>query len=175
MPSSSKKNSDQPPRRPILVFDADFPQGIIQQVLEDWTPSIELIRWERVISSVEGVRDEDFIVNAWQTGCDGIVTCNHYMLDVPETLAIIRQTKMTVVACHGKTNKTQFATGVLLINLENIARSFTKDQPQVWELREAMRSPLRFEQHVQRVERNCKCDITQYERTEEELRRPFFP
>lgn len=174
MPSTSSRNFE-PRSRPVFVFDADFPQGIAQQVLDEWTPSIDLISWERVIRSVKGVTDEDFIVNAWQKKCDGVVTCNHFMLDVPETLAIIRQTKMTIVACHGKTNKTQFATGVLFVNLENIARNFQADRPQLWELKEPMRSPKNFEEHVRLVERNCNCDIRQYQRSAKELARPLFP
>jgi hypothetical protein len=174
MRSTSSTNSGQR-SRPVFVFDADFPQGIAQQVLNEWTPSIDLISWDQIIPSVKGVPDEDFIVNAWQKKCDGVVTCNHYMFDVPETLAVIRQTKMTVVACHGKTNKTQFATGVLLVNLENIARNFRADRPQLWELKEPMRSPKKFEEHVRLVERNCKCDIQQYERSARDLAHPLFP
>jgi hypothetical protein len=174
MQSTSNGNSE-PHRRPVFVFDADFPQGIAQQLLDEWTPSIDLISWDRIIKSVKGVSDEDFIVNAWQKNCDGVVSCNHFMLDVPETLAIIRQTGMTIVACHGKTNKTQFATGVLFVNLENVARNFIPDRPQVWELKEPMRSPMKFEQHLRQVERNCHCDIGQYERSAADLAKPLFP
>lgn len=103
------------------------------------------------------------------------MTCNHFMLDVPETLAVIRQTKMSIVACHARTNKAQAATGALLLNLDNIARNFKRDRPQLWELKEPMRSPLPFEARIRRVERDCHCDIKRYERSAADLATVKFP
>jgi hypothetical protein len=115
--------------RPRFVFDADFPQGVIKQLLTNWTPALDLVDWRKVMPTVKGVSDEHFIVNAWQRGCEGLISCNHRMLDVPETLAIIRQTKMSVVTCHAKTNKVQMATGALLLNLGDVARRHRRDKP----------------------------------------------
>ena len=163
------------PPRPAFVLDADFPQGIVQQLLIDWTPALDLVGWQAVMPTTHAVSDEQVIVNAWQRGYQGVISCNHSMLDVPETLAVIRQTKMSVVTCRTKTNKVQMATGALLLNLGYIASSYLPNKPQIWELNYPLKPPLPFNDRVKRVEVQTGESLASFEWTGELLAKPVFP
>jgi hypothetical protein len=112
---------------------------------------------------------------AWQRGFAGVVTCNYKMLGIPETVAVIMQTRLTVVACHAKTNKVRAATGLLLINLDNIARNLRPGTPQMWELTQPLTTEKNIRLQVARVERNWKCNLKDYYLSDAALKTPVIP
>jgi hypothetical protein len=94
------------------------------------------------------------------------------MLYVPETLAIIKQTRMSVVACKATSDIVQVTTRALLMNLGHVGRTFARHVPQIWELKEGYWNPLPFGKRVAQVEAQSKSQLATYERSQSELSTP---
>ena len=87
------------PHRLQLVLDENFPEPLVHAVLQVSTPALSLVSWKDVGSSVGGLADADLIRELARLGYDGLVTCDHHMLNNPEVLAAMAATNHTVIGC----------------------------------------------------------------------------
>lgn len=100
------------------------------------------------------------------------MTNDHHMLDLPEVLAIIKQTRFSVVACVRAGDDPLVATGMLLTHLGNVAKRHSSRTTQVWRLNTVEKRPEDFKRLLQAVEGRTGRKIRDYELDEESLASP---
>jgi hypothetical protein len=81
------------------------------------------------------VEDWQVILGLKQLGAEALLTCDDAMLSVAQVVAVIEQTRFTVVSCREVGHDPVIASGLLLTQLPHIARRHLKERAQVWRLR----------------------------------------
>lgn len=178
-PSTSKSNSpglsaQSQPSRPRFALDENFPVSILRQIVVGWTPELDLLDVRNIDGRLLTLDDHQLILALHQSGYEGLVTNDHHMLDLPEVLAIIKQTKFSVVACIRAGDDPLVATGVLLTHLRNVAKRHNNRTAQLWRLNTAEKRPEDFGRLVQAVEDRTGRRVKDYEVGEEVLARPVL-
>ena len=72
---------------------------------------------------------------------DGLITSDKNMLGLPKELAVLCQTKLTLVVAVAAGHDPIKATGLLLTHLGSICEQTRADSAQVWTLRTARKAP----------------------------------
>ena len=74
-------------------------------------------------------------LHADETDWDGLITTDAKMLSLPRELAVMSQTKLTLVVAEAVGHDPIKATGLVLAHLGRICEQTRPDTPQVWRLR----------------------------------------
>jgi hypothetical protein len=134
-------NLGRPPRR--FALDQNFPQPIIARLAEYLREEAELVPLARIDKRLtESVDDWRILLSLHQRGdWDGLITTDSGMLSLPRELAVLMQTKLSLVVAEEAGHDPLRATGLLLLHLPGICRDTTTTKPQVWRLRAPGRRP----------------------------------
>lgn len=116
-----------------IALDHNFPVPIVS-ALGDAIVEAALVPVGRIDRRLTTLDDDQLIRALWLRDFHVFVTCDHHMLDQPRVLAVVLQTKMTVIAAMGQGDDRVAASGLVLAHLPHIARQFRKDVAQVWRL-----------------------------------------
>jgi hypothetical protein len=152
----------------------------VRDVLDKWLPDLVLLPWQELNDpQVATLSDELLILILHQRGYDGLVTVNYKMLVDPAVLAMIQQTRFTVVACQGTTrhgvgDDYLASTGLLLMNLPNISEAFVKNRPQAWLLRATVSPLAAFKKYVKDVETKFGFQVKQFHVSAAQLAAPVL-
>lgn len=128
---------------PRFVLDHNFPQPVLG--------ALRYIREAQLVplGQVDARLTKDY--EDWQIllalrqlgGIDGFVTLDSAMARHPKELAILRQTRLTLVVLESAGHDPILATGLLLIHLGHIANQTKPRVAQLWILR-----PPRLTSHI---------------------------
>ncbi|MBA3420891.1 MAG: hypothetical protein H0U12_03195 [Thermoleophilaceae bacterium] len=123
------------PRR--FALDQNFPQPVLDTLEEYLRAEAELVPLARIDPRlVEGVDDWQIVLSLHQRGgWDGLITTDTGMLSLPRELAVLMQTKLTLVVAEEAGHDPLRATGLVLLHLPNVCRQTTSVKPQIWRLR----------------------------------------
>jgi hypothetical protein len=97
------------------------------------------------------------------------------MLNVAQVVAVIEQTAASVVVCDGVGDDPMRASGLLLVHLDQVAKQFHPNKPQVWRLRPAERVPEKIGSLKQRIEDHSGQRVDDYKLSEQALQQPLLP
>jgi hypothetical protein len=161
------------PREPAFVLDENFPETVIPFVALH-VPQVRLVPWKDVDRRLEAKSDPELIRALWQAGYPGAITLNWRMINFLDVLAMILQTRFTLIALEDAGEMPIQAAGLLLLHLPYIAKEFRPGVPQIWRLRRRPASPT-FDDHVRRLERQLNDSIDAYRLSEADLHRPVLP
>jgi hypothetical protein len=133
-------NLGRPPRR--FALDESFPQPIVALLTEYLRDEAELVPMVEIDPRLtESDDDWRILLSLHQRGgWDGLITTNSGMLSLPRELAVLMQTKLSLVVAEESGHDPLRATGLLLLHLPGICRD-TTTKPQVWRLRAPGRRP----------------------------------
>jgi hypothetical protein len=157
-----------------------FPQKVVRDVLDKWLPGLVLRPWQQLGDTrIARLTDHELILILRQRGYDGLVTVNYKMLEDPLVLAMIQQTRFTVVACQGTSRRGVgddylAATGLLLMNLPNIASHFAANKPQSWMLRATISELPSFKNYVKASEARFGFSVKRHRFTPTYLNKPVL-
>jgi hypothetical protein len=131
-----------PSGRPRFALDQNFPTPIIE-ALGAYIVEAELVPLARLHPRLPTLDDWALLVALSQQtpSCAGLVTTDNSMLLQERELAVLLQTKLTLVVAHASGDDPLKATGLLLTHLPWIARQEHRHRPQLWELRTANKKP----------------------------------
>jgi hypothetical protein len=146
--------------RPRLVLDENFPEPLVLAVLRVSVPSLELVSWKTVGTNVRGFADAVLVQELARLGYSALVTCDFHMLNNPDVLAEMNRTNFTVIGCKDVGHDPIRATGLLLYNLEHIAKLLRNDRPQPWLLASRQSSPRDFNKWVRELENRLGRNIS---------------
>lgn len=93
---------------------------------------------------------------------------------LPEVVAIISQTKFSLVACDAAGDDPLKATGLLLLHLGGVGRRHSKHASQIWLLRSTETRPRRFREHWHKVTKRSSTSVKSCLLSDAELKRPVL-
>lgn len=112
-------------------------------------------------------------IDPWLTRDVAFVSCDESMLHVPKALAVLQQTKLTLLVCAESGHDAIAATGLMLLHLPTIPRAWIA-KPQLYVVRQTTKAED-LDQRLERVARaakTTKADIEKLRLPREELRKP---
>lgn len=117
-----------------FALDQNFPLNVITAL--GHIPEAALVPLQLVDPTLtRGKEDWEILLALYKRGYDGFVTADSSMLALPKELAVLIQTRLTLVVTDGVGHDSIEATGLLLIHLPHIAHQSKPDLPQLWRLR----------------------------------------
>lgn len=111
-----------------LALDQNFPIPLIDAVYDFLPADMQIAHLKVIDRRLSDLDDRSLVIALHQSGWDGLITNNYKMLDVPEEVAAIVKTKLTVIAIEGLGHDPLRAVGALL--LARATRNSEPDQTQ---------------------------------------------
>lgn len=117
-----------------FALDEDFPETIID-ALGIGIPEAELVPIRRIDPRLRQMDDWRLLLSLYHLNeWDGLVSTDAKMLSLPRELAVIHQTKLTLVAIEQAGHDPVRAAGLLLVHLPTICRKSVRSTGQIWRL-----------------------------------------
>jgi hypothetical protein len=163
-------------RRPIFVLDEGFPQPILREALRIHVPELDV----RLVQAFEprfvqeDTPDHRLIQGLWQRGAEGLVTVDDSMLDLPEVVMMIEQTRFSVVSVTRLGHDGVAASGLFLAHIGRIARRHNSGIPQVWRLSAPERQPVHTRELANSIRSRSGVDCRDYKLSFADLRQPVL-
>lgn len=120
---------------PRFALDHNFPQPVVEAL--GYIREAKLVPLKEVDERLtRDCEDWQILLALRQLGnFDGFITLDSSMAWLPRELAVLRQTRLTLVILESAGHDPILATGLLLIHLGHIARQTTRRLGQLWILR----------------------------------------
>lgn len=90
---------------------------------------------------------------------DGLITTDSAMLLLAKEMAVLCQTKLTLVVAEGAGHDPVKATGLVLAHLPGICAKTDPDVPQLWVLRAATQASEQPWERLRRIAKQCNREI----------------
>ena len=104
-----------------IVLDHNFPEPLLRAIA-GFVPDLKFIWIRSLAGDLHLLPDDELVYELFRRACPVLVTLDARMLDDPQVLVAIDQTRMTVVAIAESGHDPIRATGVLLRDLLDIVR-----------------------------------------------------
>jgi hypothetical protein len=127
----------------LFALDQNYPEPIVDALAEFLADDAELIPIRRIDERLPTAEDWQVLQALHLHGrdWDGLITSDKNMLGLPKELAVLCQTKLTLVVAVAAGHDPIKATGLLLTHLGSICEQTRADSAQVWTLRTARKAP----------------------------------
>lgn len=125
-----------------LALDQNFPVPLITAVRDFLPVDMHIAHLKDIDRRMSDLTDRQLIIALHQAGWDGLITNNYKMLDVPEEVAAIVKTKLTVIAIEGLGHDPLRAVGALLLELPGIPSRIRPRRANVFRLSYRQRQPI---------------------------------
>nr|MBA2601366.1 hypothetical protein [Actinomycetota bacterium] len=128
----------------LFALDQGFPQPIVQSLSEYLEDEVAL----RPIAAIDPRLTEN--MDDWQIllalhhhaePWDGLITTDSGMLALPRELAVVLQTKLSLVVVLESGHDPVKATGILLAQISGICKRNVPNRGQIWALRTVEKRP----------------------------------
>jgi len=125
----------------LFALDQNFPQPIVDGLREWLAADVELVPVAHIDNRLATVDDWEILLalHTDERPWDGLITTDD-MTRLPRELAVLCQTKLTLVVAVGAGHDPIQATGLVLAHISNICKRTLDDQAQVWRLRTTART-----------------------------------
>jgi hypothetical protein len=137
----------------LFALDQNFPEPIVT-ALNDFIPEAELVPL-RDIDPVLVANIEDWQIllalHHHARDWDGLITTDSGMLNLPREIAVVEQTKLTLIVAAAAGHDPLRATGLLFTHLSYICGQTDPNEAQVWRLVAQSRPAYAPEYFVQRI------------------------
>jgi hypothetical protein len=120
----------------LFAVDQAFPLPIVE-TLRDFQTDAELVRLSEIDTRLAELDDWEVLlalhhhVRPW----DGLITTDSSMLNEAPSLAVLEQTKLTLVIAMGAGHDPVKASGLLFAYLGRICKLTQRDEGQIWQLK----------------------------------------
>jgi hypothetical protein len=127
--------------RRLFALDQNFPEPIVD-ALTEYQEAAELVPLRVIDERLSDVDDWQILLalHHHERPWDGVITTDTSMLNQPLELAVLIQTKLTLVAVREAGHNPVKACGLLFAYLEGICQRTRSDRPQVWSPAAAQRA-----------------------------------
>jgi hypothetical protein len=122
-----------------FALDQNFPLPIVD-VLAKYIVEAELVPLAAIDPSLTRDTEDWQVLHALHKHAqhwDGLITTDSGMLLLPKEMAVLCQTKLTLVIAAGSGHDPVKATGLVLAHLPGVCARTTPDEPQLWLLKAA--------------------------------------
>lgn len=131
--------------RRLFALDHNFPVPIVD-ALKPSMPEAEMVPISRIDPRLPKLKDDWRVflalhhhARAW----DGLITTDSGILALPRELAVLHQTKLTLVVAEAAGHDPVKATGLVLTQLSGICAKTDPKHPQIWTLKTIQKDPQR--------------------------------
>jgi hypothetical protein len=134
----------------LFALDQNFPQPIVD-ALAEYIVEAELVPIAQIDQRLPTLDDWEVLLalHHHNQPWDGLITTDANMLALPRELAVLMQTKLTLVVAKESGHDPIKATGLLLAYLPGVCQRTDSGKPQLWTLRAVQRTAddpwLKFE------------------------------
>jgi hypothetical protein len=120
----------------LFALDQNFPQPIVD-ALADYIVEAELVPIAQIDQRLPTLDDWEVLLalHHHERPWDGLITTDANMLALPRELAVLMQTRLTLVVAKEAGHDPIKATGLLLAYLPGICERTDPGKPQLWTLR----------------------------------------
>ncbi len=148
----------------------------MREAIETYILELELVSIREFAPELTGERVEDWqvIVGLRQRGAEGLVTCDDSMIEIAQVVAVIEQTKFSVVTCRAAGDDALKASGMLLTQLPAVGRRHDNDKPLVWRLHVPEQQPKKIGELKAAIELRSGVRVDDYRVSKETLQGPLF-
>jgi hypothetical protein len=148
----------------------------MREAIETYVLELELVSIREFAPELTGEEVEDWqvIVGLRQRGAEGLVTCDDSMIEVAQVVAVIEQTRFSVVTCQEAGDDAVKASGMLLTHLPSVARRHDDDKPMVWRLHAPEQRPKKIGELKAAIEAKSDVKVNDYRVSRETLQGPLF-
>jgi hypothetical protein len=124
----------------LFALDQNFPQPIVD-ALAEYIIEAELVPISDIDERLATLDDWEVMLalHHHERPWDGLITTDANMLALPRELAVLMQTKLTLVVAKESGHDPIKATGLLLAYLPGICQRVEPDKAQLWTLRAVQR------------------------------------
>jgi hypothetical protein len=145
--------------RRLFALDQNFPTPIVS-VLSTYMTEAELVPIGEIDPRLPDLEDWEVLLalSQHERDWDGLITTDSGMLTLPRELAVLMQTKLTLVVAWAAGHDPLKATGLVLTNLPWIAQHTRPDKAQVWVLRAGNKAADDPWDYLQRVAKSLGAD-----------------
>ncbi len=126
----------------LFALDHNFPKPLVN-ALRDHIREAELVSIADIDPRMPDLDDWQVLLalHLHPRPWDGLVTSDDSMLNQPRELAVLHQTKLTLVVAESAGHDPLKASGLLLTHLPSICENTRREIPQVWRLHTKTRNP----------------------------------
>ena len=127
-------------QRRRFALDHNFPEPVLDALALS-IPMAELVPVRKIRAELTQLDDWELLKALHEDPAhwDGLITNDAAILSLAPEMAILAQTKLTLVVVKGQGHSPIRATGVLLCHLPFICHHTTTERAQVWRLRVAQK------------------------------------
>jgi hypothetical protein len=138
----------------LFALDQNFPQPIVD-ALAEYIIEAELVPIGEIDERLATLDDWEVMLalHRHERPWDGLITTDANMLALPRELAVLMQTKLTLVVAKESGHDPIKATGLLLAYLPGICQRTDPDKSQLWTLRAVQKSADDPWDHFERIAR----------------------
>jgi hypothetical protein len=139
------------PRR-LFALDQNFPKPIAQ-AFEKFLTFVELVPVRDIDVAMSDLEDWDLLTSLHRhdRSWDGLITSDDSMLSDARTLAVLRDTHLTLVVTDGHGHNHIRASGLVLFHLEHVCASTTPSRAQIWHLRASQKPAETPDVYLQKI------------------------
>jgi hypothetical protein len=140
-----------------FALDQNFPAPVVD-ALKEYLIEAELVSIRAIDPRLARVDDWQLLLALHLSSprCDGLITTDSAMTSLPRELAVLMQTKLTLVIAAESGHDPLKATGLVLAHLPQICKRSKRDTPQIWSLRAATREHDDPWSYLQRIAKREK-------------------
>jgi len=148
----------------------------MREAIETYVLELELVSIREFDSDLTGrdVEDWQVILGLRHRGPEGFVTCDDSMLEVAQVVAVIEQTKFSIVTCREAGDDAVKASGMLLTHLPAVGLRHDDDKPLVWRLHATEQRPKKIGELKKMIEAKSRVKVDDYRVSRETLQGPLF-
>jgi len=119
----------------LFALDQNFPQPIVK-VLQDFQADADLVAVSAIDRRMAELDDWQLLLalHHHERSWDGLITTDSSILFQPLELAVLIQTRLTLVVMLEAGHNPVKATGLLFAHLAGIGKRTRPDEPQLWRL-----------------------------------------
>lgn len=127
----------------LFALDQNFPEPIVvalQRYLED---AVELVPLRHIDERLPTCDDWQVLhaLHVHKRPWDGLITTDHDMLSLPKELAVLCQSRLSLVIAVAAGHDPIKATGLVLAHISGICSQTRPKIPQIWRLRTTAKPP----------------------------------
>jgi hypothetical protein len=144
-----------------FALDEDFPETIID-ALGIGIPEVELVPVRRIDPRLRQMDDWELLLSLYHLAeWDGMLSTDSSMLNLPRELAVIHQTRLTLVAVEEAGHDPVRAAGLLLVHLPAICRKSVRSTGQIWKLSAQNKNHDDPWEELKRIAHHRKTNVSQ--------------
>jgi hypothetical protein len=143
-----------------LALDQNFPLPLVRAFEPFIPPSIKLEHLAKIDPALSRVTDDELVRELNRRNYDGLVTTDYHMLDDPETVAAMVDTKLTVLVIEAAGHDPLKATAALFQELPGLEHRLLSNQANVILHRPRSTKPKPAWEYLKRIADKQDADVS---------------